>query len=153
MRATSSRTTERIRGKAGVRVFGDHLIDFGVEGMPYLGRDVIVLNGEPREWDPNRGVFPVKEMAARPLFVVELTSPTTRRRDLTEKPGLFYRAGVSMLVLVDLPYGGGKRPNGIVAYQAGPTGYEELPPEPNGWGVAGGGGSVPRRRERPDRLL
>lgn len=124
---------ERTVGKDGIRVFGDHLIDFGVEGMPNLGPDVIVLNGEPRPWNRNVAVFPVKAMGARPLIVVELTSPTTRKKDLAEKPGLFYRAGVPIYVLIDLFYGGGKNPGGIVAYQAGPTGYEDLPPEPNGW--------------------
>lgn len=124
---------DRIRGKSGVRVFGDHLIDFGVEGLPNLGPDVIVLNGEPREWNPYIAVFPVKDMGARPLFVVELTSPTTRKKDLTDKLDLYYRAGVPVYVIVDLVYGGGKSPAGIVAYQAGPTAYELLAPEQNGW--------------------
>ncbi|MBA4064565.1 MAG: hypothetical protein C0501_12805 [Isosphaera sp.] len=123
---------ERVAGREGLRVFGDHLIDFGVPGLPNLGPDVILLNSEPREWDRHRAVFPVTDMAARPLVVVELTSPTTRKKDLTEKPGLFYRAGVPLLVLIDLRYGGGKRPGGIAAFQAGPSGYEVLPTEPDG---------------------
>ncbi|WP_439623504.1 Uma2 family endonuclease [Gemmata sp.] len=123
---------ERIAGREGLRVLGDHMVDFEVPGLRILGPDVIVFNGEAREWDRNRAVFPVKKMGARPLIVVEITSPTTRRKDLTDKPNLFYRAGVPLFVLIDLPYGGGKRPSGITAFQAGPTEYEPLPPEPDG---------------------
>lgn len=122
----------QVAGRAGLRVLGDHLIDFGVTGLRPLGPDVIVLNGENRPWDPLRGVFPVIEMAARPLIVVELTSPSTRRKDLTDKPARFFQVGVPVYVLVDLPYGGGKRPRGVVAHQAGPAGYEPLPPAPDG---------------------
>ena len=122
----------QIVGRPGLRVLGDHLIDFGVHGLRPLGPDVILLNGEDRPWDPRRGVFPVTEMAARPLIVVELASPSTRRKDLTDKPARFFQVGVPLYVLIDLPYGGGKRPRGVVAYQAGPTGYEPLPPAPDG---------------------
>jgi hypothetical protein len=71
-------------------------------------------------------------MRARPLFVIEITSPTTRKKDLTDKSKLFYTVGVPMYVLVDLDYGGGRNPHGIIAFQAGPTEYEPLPPESNG---------------------
>lgn len=123
---------ERVAGREGLRVLGDHMVDFEVPGLRILGPDVILFNGEARDWDRTRAVFPVKEMGARPLIAVEITSPTTRRNDLTAKPELFYRAGVPLFVLVDLPYGGGKRPSGITAFQAGPTEYEALPPEADG---------------------
>jgi Uma2 family endonuclease len=123
---------ERVAGREGLRVLGDHMVDFEVPGLRILGPDVTVLNGEARAWDRGRAVFPVKEMGARPLIAVEITSPTTRRNDLTAKPKLFYRAGVPLYVLIDLPYGGGKRPSGITVFQAGPTEYEPLPPEPDG---------------------
>jgi Uma2 family endonuclease len=122
----------RALGRPGLRVLGNHRIDFQVPGLKPLGPDVIVLNGEDRPWDPGRGTFPVVSMAARPLVVVEITSPTTRRKDLTEKMTRFYQAGVPLYVLVDLPYGGGRRPRGIVAHQAGPAGYEPLPPAADG---------------------
>lgn len=124
---------ERTAGRPGLRVLGDHLINFEHPAVrKKLGPDVIVFNGEPLPWNPHRGVFPVKRMKARPLVVVEITSPTTRRKDLTTKPGLYFSVGVPLFVLVDLGYGGGQTPGGIVAYQAGPTEYEPLPPDDRG---------------------
>ena len=123
----------RVAGRPGLRVLGDHLIDFQVPAIKKnLGPDVILLNGEAKEWNPGKGVFPVKRMKARPLIAIEITSPTTRRKDLTVKPGLYFKAGVPLFVLIDLEYGGGKNPSGITAFQAGPTDYEALPPDEDG---------------------
>lgn len=124
---------QRIAGRPGLRVFSDHLIDFQHPAVPKaLGPDVILLNGEEREWDPNVGVFPVVDMGARPLITFEITSPSTRRVDVIEKMEKFHLVGVPVYVLIDLSAGGARRPLGIVAYQAGPTEYEALPPEPDG---------------------
>jgi Uma2 family endonuclease len=120
----------RIADRPGLRLFGDHLIDFETQEVrKNLGPDLILFNGEPLEWNPMKAVFPVKRMKARPLFAIEITSPTTRRKDLTDKRELFYKVGIPVYVLIDLAYGGGKHPSGITAFQAGPTEYEELPPE------------------------
>ena len=122
----------RVEGRPGLRVLGDHLINFQTPAVKKnLGPDVILFNGEPRAWNPKKAVFPVKTMKARPTLVIEITSPTTRRKDLTDKPKLFFAAGVPVFVLIDLPYGGGKHPGGIVAFQAGHDGYEPLPAEPD----------------------
>lgn len=122
----------RVEGKAGVRVLTDHCINFQVPTLGILGPDVILLNGAPREWDGARGTFPVRDMDARPLYCFEVTSPGTRQRDLRERLDQFFRAGVPGYVVIDAPYGGGRVPQGVVAFQAGPTGYERLPAEPNG---------------------
>lgn len=122
----------RVMGQGGVRVLSDHCIDFQVEGLGILGPDVVLFNGKERTWDGGRGTFPVKDMEARPLYCFEISSPGTRPRDLRERLDQFFRAHVPVYILIDAPYGGGRRPQGIVAFQAGPDGYERLPPEPDG---------------------
>ncbi len=122
----------RTKGKSGVRVFSDHCINFQVEGLGILGPDVVMFNGEPRDWDGRRGTFPVKDMGARPLYAFEITSPGSRLRDFRERLDQYYRAGVPVYVVIDAPYGGGRRPQGIVQFQAGPDGYERLPGRPDG---------------------
>ncbi len=117
---------ERAKNKPGIRILGDHRIDFQVPGLQPLGPDVTVLDGEPREWDREKGTFSVVDMKSRPLFVMELTSPNTRRKDINEKVDLYFRAGVPLYIIVDAPYGGSKKPLGIVPYQAGPNKYELL---------------------------
>lgn len=66
-------------------------------------------------------------MESQILFVIELTSPSTRNKDLNEKFDLYYRAGIPVYIISDAPYGGGKKPGGISPYKAGPNGYELLP--------------------------
>ncbi|HEX4610221.1 MAG TPA: Uma2 family endonuclease [Urbifossiella sp.] len=123
----------RIEDRPELRLLSDHLIDFQHPALAkYLGPDLILFNGEIRPWDKSEAVFPVVDMRARPLFVVEITSPSTRRVDLTRKMHVFYLVGVPFYVLIDLPTGGGRRPMGNVAFQAGPAGYERLPREPDG---------------------
>jgi len=122
---------DKAKNKPGIRILGDHRVDFQVSGLQPLGPDITVLDGEPLEWDREKGTFPVVDMKSRPLFVMELTSPTTRRKDVNEKVGLYYRAGVPLYILVDAPYGGSKKPRGIVPYQAGPSKYELLPVDAN----------------------
>ncbi len=122
----------RTASKPGIRVFSDHCIDFQVEGMGILGPDVILLNGEDRPWDINRGTFPVKDMGARPLYAFEITSPSTRVRDFRERLDQYYRVGVPVSVVIDASYGGGRKPQGVVAFQAGPERYERLPTRSDG---------------------
>lgn len=117
----------RTAGNPGIRVLGDHRIDFQHGGVRPLGPDVAVLNGEPLPWDGSRGTFPVRDMKARALFVIEVTSPNTRAKDIGPKLNLYYRAGVPLYVIADPPYGGSETPVGIMAFQAGPEFYESLP--------------------------
>jgi Uma2 family endonuclease len=116
----------------GIRVFGDHIIDFQHGGVQPLGPDVTVLNGETLKWDRGRATFPVGDMKARVLFAIEVTSPSTRKKDLGPKLDLYYRAGVPLYVIVDAEYGGGKKPVGVMAHQAGPEFYEPLDVNDNG---------------------
>lgn len=122
----------RVHGKPGLRVLSNHCINFQIPGLGIIGPDVVLFNGEPREWDGSRGTFPVKDMAARSLYVFEVTSPGTRSRDFRERLDQYFLAGVPGYVLIDAPYGGGRRPQGITAFQAGPDGYERLPARPDG---------------------
>jgi hypothetical protein len=122
----------RAANQRSIRILSDHCIDFQIDGLQPLGPDITVLNGEPREWDRRKGTFPVVDMKARPLFVMEITSPNTRRKDFNEKLDLYYRAGVPLYIIVDAPYGGSKKPRGIVPYQAGPDKFELLAVDANG---------------------
>jgi colicin import membrane protein len=122
---------ERAAQRPGVCVLPDHVVDFQHGGVENLGPDVTVVDGV-MEWDNTRGVFPVADMKARLRFVIELTSANTRRTDLRRKPPLYYRAGVPLLISCDAAYGGAKKPLGLLAYGAGPKGYDSLPLDANG---------------------
>ncbi len=120
------------KNKPRIRVLTDHIIDFQHGGVQPLGPDQTVLEGEPLEWDGRRGTFPVKDMQSRVLFVLEDTSPSTRDKDLGPKVKLYYRAGVPLYIICDPPYGGGRKPRGILPYLAGPRGYKLQPLDVHG---------------------
>jgi hypothetical protein len=117
----------RTADRPSIRVLSDHRIDFQVEGVQPLGPDVTVLNGEALPWDPARATFPIVDMKARILYAIEIISSSTRPTDLDLKGDVYYRGGVPVYIIIYAPYGGGRTPQGILVYQAGPDGYELMP--------------------------
>jgi Uma2 family endonuclease len=115
----------------GRRVFGDHRIDFEVPGIEPLGPDLIVLDGVG-EWDGSRGTFPVVTMHARPLLVIEITSPDTRPIDLDIKPGLYFRCGVPFYVVVDRQAGRSRNEVRVTGFRATARRYVEIQPDKRG---------------------
>jgi len=92
----------RLAGQPGAMVLHDHRIDWQVEGIEPHGPDVVVLFEAPPDWDRTRGTYPVLDQGARPILVVEVTSPSTRSCDLGEKVSEYYLAGVPRYVIVDV---------------------------------------------------
>jgi Uma2 family endonuclease len=103
-------------------VFHDHRIDWGVEDVGAHGPDFAVIAGVPADWDGLRGTFFLAEFGARPLLVIEVTSPSTREVDLDQKVDEYYRAGVPFYLIVDR-LGGEPR---LLAYRAAERGYMRL---------------------------
>jgi hypothetical protein len=122
----------RAASKPGIRVLTDHLINFQHAGLQPLAPDIALLNGEAQEWDGGLSTFPLLDMKARVLFLLEVTSRSTRKKDLGDKLALYYRAGVPLYIIADPPYAGARRPLGVLAYQAGPEFYEPFETETNG---------------------
>jgi Uma2 family endonuclease len=80
-------------------VLADVRVDWGVTGVRPHGPDVAVFLGvgERRDW----GTFHVKAEGARPVLVVEVTSPATVRNDREKKRGHYALARIPLYVLVD----------------------------------------------------
>ncbi len=53
-----------MEGNPGILALREHRIDFGVKGTEPLGPDISLFSGV-RDWDINRGTFPVKLMRRR----------------------------------------------------------------------------------------
>src|SRR5262249_14312057 len=65
---------------------------------------------------------------ARPLLVVELVSPNTRKNDVVDKVDHYFRVGVPLYVIVDQDDEDG--PLTLRAYRPGRRGYEPIPIDP-----------------------
>lgn len=124
---------ERVSGRAGMKVLCDHRVLWEIPGLGAHGPDVIVFENLNRPWDPTRGTFPVKEMGARPLLIVEVTSPSTRYIDLDEKVEEYHAAGVPLYVVADRREAADGRTFAIlIGYRATPDGYVRMPHDPMG---------------------
>lgn len=124
---------ERVAGRVGMKVLCDHRILWEIPKLGAHGPDVIVLENLNKPWDPTRGTFPVKEMGAKPLLIVEVTSPSTRYIDLDEKVEEYHAAGVPLYVVVDRRDGADGREFAIlIGYRATPDGYVRMPHDPKG---------------------
>jgi colicin import membrane protein len=113
-------------------VFHDHRIDWGVEGVRAHGPDFAVIAGVPADWDRRRGTFSLAEFAARPLLVIEVTSPSTREVDLDQKVDEYFRAGIPFYAIVDRLSPAGGQPR-LLAYRDAERGYVRLRPDAEGW--------------------
>jgi Uma2 family endonuclease len=103
-------------------VLRDCRVDWGVEGLEPLGPDLAVFQGVS-SWDPEQGTFRVAEVGARPLLVIEVTSPSTRDIDLDDKVLEYFQGGVPYYAIVDARH----RPEGrqirFLLYRANGEGY------------------------------
>ena len=112
-----------------VVVLGDCRVDWGIAGVRPLGPDVLVLFDVP-QWQ-RRATFRLAEESGRPVLVLEIASPNTRKYDLGIKRTLYYRVGVQKYVIVDRgPQN--DAPARLRGYQRGPTGWRLLRPDAEG---------------------
>lgn len=90
------------RDKKGIRVFAEHRIDWQVEGIEPHGPDIAVFEQFTIEWDSHLGTLPVADSGAEIVAVFEVTSPSTRKIDLSSKFDEYARVGVPYYVIVDI---------------------------------------------------
>ena len=113
------------------RVVGDCRVDFAVPDIKPLGPDIAVFDNVPEEW--SQATLRVGDLGARPVLVVEVTSPETRPQDFLIKTDYYHRAGVPVYVIVDSRYRGDSRYDvRLIGFRATPTGYEPIPLDDQG---------------------
>ncbi|VTT99989.1 Uncharacterized protein OS=Chloroflexus aurantiacus (strain ATCC 29364 / DSM 637 / Y-400-fl) GN=Chy400_1966 PE=4 SV=1: Uma2 [Gemmataceae bacterium] len=123
---------EVLAGRPGVNVFSDLRVDWQVPQLSVHGPDIVVFEGAKSRWVRERGTFPVKDMGARPLLVIEIVSPNTRDIDTVSKVIEYHRAGVPVYILVHRDESGGAPAVHTEAYRFEPAGYVPIPDDPRG---------------------
>jgi Uma2 family endonuclease len=109
----------------------DCRVDWNIPGVRPLGPDVAVFGGIKRHRDWS--TFDVKAEGARPLLVVEVTSPDTRQNDLVTKVDYYHRAKVPLYVIADVREQGEERVIELICYRYTQAGFERVPPDDRGW--------------------
>jgi hypothetical protein len=125
--------TAHLAGRAGVAIYRDMRIDWGVPGHQPLGPDLAVLANVPENLPRQLGTLQVKETGARPLLVLEITSPTTRDLDLDEKVVEYDLAGVPFYAIVDRRVRNEREEIRLLAYRATTQGYVRVKLDDQGW--------------------
>lgn len=113
-------------------VLSDCRVSWGVRGLRAHGPDIVVFRGVRRRRDWR--TFYVAQEGARPLLVIEITSPDTRQTDLVNKVDHYHRAGVPLYVIVDaVVEEADERQLEPIGYRHTPSGYERFAPDERGW--------------------
>ena len=111
----------------------DCRVDWNIPGVRPLGPDLAVFSGVgPRHGEI--ATFDLAAEGARPVLVIEITSPATRKNDLGIKGDFYHRAGVPLYVIADATEdpGGGRRLE-LIAYRYAAAGYRKVKPDARGW--------------------
>ncbi|MES1239985.1 MAG: Uma2 family endonuclease [Acidobacteriota bacterium] len=108
---------------------GGNLLLYFEQGNPRasISPDVLMVRGIAK-WD--RPLYKLWEEGRPPDFVIEVTSSSTRREDVSKKKNLYERLGISEYVLFD-PEGDYLKPR-LQGYRLEQGRYARLSPEPDG---------------------
>jgi colicin import membrane protein len=153
--------TAHLAGKPGIVIYRDQRIDWGVPEIEPHGPDLAVLADVPDDRNPQQGTLHLSATGARPLLVLEVTSPSTRDLDLDEKVIEYDRAGVPFYAIVDRRIRNDGEELRLLAYRATDEGYVRVRPDAQGWlalepiGLSLGmeGSNLVCRDERGERLM
>ena len=112
-------------------VLHDVRIAWDVPDLRPHGPDLMVIPHVrvPQNW----GTFEVADEGTRPTLIIEVTSPETRRIDVTEKVAHYARAGVPCYVIVDSVPRRGQTELQLRGYELVGTTYAPLAPDARGW--------------------
>jgi colicin import membrane protein len=122
----------RLADEPSTAVVSDCRVDWNLPGVRPLGPDIAVFAGVKRyrPW----ATLDVAKEGVRPLLVVEVTSPDTRKNDVEIKLDYYYRAGVPLYIIADvLEEDELERRLELIAYQHTPAGYERIGADWRGW--------------------
>src|SRR5205807_8318382 len=120
----------RLAGDPTAVVLSDCRVAWDVPGLRPLGPDVAVFVGARPGGD--RGTLDVAEEGARPVLVVEITSPETRKNDFGVKKVFYHQARVPLYIIADARTRRGRRCLKLIGLRWAPEGYEPLPTDEQG---------------------
>jgi len=114
----------RLSAQRTAVVISNCRVDWNLPGVKPLGPDVAVFLGVKQfiDW----ATFDVAAERAKPLVVVEVTSPKTRKNDVVHKFRYYHRAKVPVYLIADASGAGAKRRLTIAAYTYARPGYQNI---------------------------
>lgn len=123
--------TSHLAADPSTVVLHDVRVAWDVPDLQPHGPDIAVILGvrERHNWS----TFDIATEGVRPVLIIEVTSPETRRLDLYDKMDEYALAGVQFYFLVDIHMCKSGPILRVLGYQHTPTGYRALAPNERGW--------------------
>ncbi len=118
--------TTRCADRKDILVVGNLRVDWASKHGWAHGPDVAVFKAAKASWRDDMGTLHVAKMKAKPLLVVEATSPSTRGNDFGHKLREYYLVNVPVYVIIDIPYDGEAGDIQLFGFQAGKSQYEPM---------------------------
>jgi hypothetical protein len=120
----------RLAADPTAAVLSDTRVDWHLPGVKPVGPDVAIFLGVMnfRDW----ATFDVAEEKAKPLLVVEVTSPDTRSNDFGKKFDYYKQAKVPFYVIADVLEQGDDREIDLLVYRHTGRAYRRIQPDSQG---------------------
>ncbi len=118
------------RDRPDVLIFEDHRVDWQHPTIRPHGPDIAVFDGAAAKWPDDVATFKMRDAGARPLLVIEVTSPTTRKWDVGAKIDHYFQVGVPYYLLADRRGRGGNSRLELRAFQATRESYVPMAVDP-----------------------
>ena len=121
----------RLVDEPNATVLSDVRVAWAHPDVKAHGPDIAVIFNLRRriDWE----TFDEKEEGTKPSLIIEIVCPWTRETDIVNKVREYEMVGVPNYIIVDRFERGGMTMRRLVGYRLTPKGYEELPPNENGW--------------------
>ncbi len=116
---------------AEMTVFHDLIFEWGHPEIGNYAPDIAVV---PNVQDPetDRGIFQVAQEGVRPVFVIEVVSPKTRKTDKINKVRDYALLGIQEYVYIDVRKTRREIVSEIVGYRLRDGAYEQMPVDEDG---------------------
>ena len=120
----------RLSGEPTAAVISGCRVNWNLPGVEPLGPDIAVFFGVRRHDD--WATFDVAAEGARPVLVVEITSPETRQNDIGPKFAFYQQARVPLYLIADATGRGRARRLKLIGYRYSRGRYRTIKPDAQG---------------------
>ena len=118
--------TARLSEDPTALVLADCRVDWNIPGIRPFGPDIAAFLGVNRSHAEQWDTFDVAAESAKPAFVVEITSRSTRKNDLGVKVDYYHRAKVPIYVIADAVGLGANRRVTLIGYRYTRKAYKKI---------------------------
>ncbi|MCP4349086.1 MAG: Uma2 family endonuclease [Desulfobacterales bacterium] len=120
-----------LKDQEDITVYSNLKIIWGIDGLSEPAPDISILRDVTDPEKP-RDAFHVPEERTKPFFVMEVVAPRYRNQDISKKPEIYRKAGVSEYIIADPGLKQGKISYTAIGYRLIGNRYIKMKPDSQG---------------------